>query len=223
MKLMIGIPTGEYGRRADFYDYYDALEKPEGSVIMKSHGQSPAQNRNAIIKQALAHDCTHVFFIDDDMTFEKDTLTRLLAHADKDVVSGLYLLRNYPHYPVAFDDGPYADGKCKFMFLTPDKQGLKEVVNVGFGFCLIKTDVFRAMEQPWVRLGEIEKDEWCDDVGFFNRVRAAGFHIFCDLDIRLGHSLNVTLLPMQVDGIWMTAYVTASGQVLQIPQMTSLG
>lgn len=223
MKLMIGISTGEYGRRADFYDYYDALDKPTGSVIMKSHGQSPAQNRNAIAKAAIANDCTHVLFLDDDMTFERDALTRLLVHADKDVVSALYLLRTYPHYPAAFDAGPFGNGECKFMFLTPEVTGLKEVVNVGFGFCLIKTDVFKAMEKPWVRLGEINKDEWCDDVGFFNRVRKAGFRIYCDTDIRCGHFLNMTLMPMKNDqGEWMTSYITTSGQVLQIPQVNSL-
>jgi hypothetical protein len=222
MKIMIGIPTGEFSRRADFYDYYNALDKPTGSVIMASHGQSPAQNRNLIAEQALIHDCTHVLFIDDDMTFEKDTLNKLLVHADKDVVSALYLLRNYPHYPAAFGEGPYDDGKCKFMFLTPDKTGLVEVVNLGLGFCLIKTDVFKKLEKPWVRLGEIEKDEWCDDVGFFNRVRAAGFHLYCDLDIRVGHSLNVTLMPGKVGNEWHSTYITASGQTLNFPQITSL-
>ena len=65
MRIMLGIPTGEYGRRADFYDYFSALDKPNGTVVMFSHGQSPAKNRNLIIEEAIKNDCTHVMFIDD--------------------------------------------------------------------------------------------------------------------------------------------------------------
>ena len=218
---MIGVPTGEYGRRADFYDYFNALDKPEGTVIMSSHGQSPAKNRNLIIEQALEHDCTHVLFIDDDMAFEPDALTRILKHADKDVVFGLYLLRNFPHYPVIFDE-KHDDGRCKFMFLKPEMEGVIEVINGGTGFVLIKTDVFRALEKPWIRLGEIVSDEWCDDVGFFNRVKAAGFHLYCDLSIRLGHMMNVTLWPVKkLDG-WYSSYVTGTGDTIDFSQRTEL-
>lgn len=223
IKLMIGVPTGEYGRRADFYDYWNGLNKPSGSVVMFAHGQSPAKNRNVIAEAALENGCTHVFYIDDDLVFEADALDRLLVHADKDVVSGLYLMRNFPHYPLAFDEvRENENGKCKFMFLTPDKEGLVRVVNCGFGFVLIKTDVFRKLEKPWVRLGEIEKDEWCDDVAFFNRVRKAGFKLYCDLDIRLGHMLNVTLWPRKNGNGWNSMYVTHTGESFEFPQKTSL-
>ena len=221
MKLMIGVPTGEYGRRADFYDYFNGLEKPEGTIIMFVHGQSPAKNRNVIAEAAIKHDCTHVLYIDDDMAFKGDVLTKLLAHSDKDVVSALYLMRNYPHYPVIFDE-VHENGKCKFMFLTPGRKGLTEVVNCGFGFVLIKTDVFKALEKPWIRLGEIEKDEWCDDVAFFNRVREAGFKIYCDLDIWIGHMLNVTLWPGKSGEDWCSVYLTNTGESFQFPQLTSL-
>ena len=72
MKVIIGVPTGEYARRADFYDYFNTLVKPEGTLLMLSHGQSPATNRNLVIQAALDNDCTHVFFLDDDMVFGPD-------------------------------------------------------------------------------------------------------------------------------------------------------
>lgn len=218
MKIMVGVPTGEYGRRAEFYDYYNSLERPIGTVCMFSHGQSPAQGRNSIIAKALELECTHIFFLDDDMVFKPDVLTRLLKHADKDVVTGLYLMRNYPHFPVVMDEGPYEDGKCKFVFLT-DQQGLIPIVNCGFGFVLIKTEVFKKLERPWVTLGEIIKDEWCDDVAFFNKVKRAGFEMYCDLGIWAGHSLNVSLWPMlSPDGKWQTSYHTATGDIVQFAQ-----
>ena len=220
MKLMIGVPTGEYARRADFYDGFNAVDKPDGTLIMSVHGQSPAQSRNSIAERALENDCTHVLYIDDDMAINRDAITRILVHADKDVVTGLYLLRTFPHFPAAFDE-KYEGGECKFMFLTSDKEGLVEIVNAGLGFCLIKTEVFKAMEKPWVRLGEIQKDGWCDDVGFFNRVRAAGFKIYCDLDILLGHHLTLTMWPRKINGAWQTVYRTHTGQEFMFPQQTT--
>jgi hypothetical protein len=218
MKLMIGVPTGENGRRADFHDHFNGLQKPDDTLIMFTHGQSPAKNRNVIAEAALEHGCSHILYIDDDMVFAQDTLTRLLVHADKDVVSGLYLLRNYPHYPVIFDEH-YRNGECRFMFLTPEKSGLVEIVNCGFGFVLIQTKVFQTLSKPWVRLGEIKQDEWCDDIGFFNRVRQAGFRLYCDLDIQVGHALTLTMWPRKKDGNWNTEYVTHTGESFQFPQV----
>ncbi len=216
-KVMIGVPTGNSIRRGDFYDSFLALDKPEDSIIMFSRGQSPAQNRNLIITEALKTNCTHILFLDDDLVFQPDILKRLLSH-DKDVVTGLYLMRSYPHFPVLFDEA-YDDGKCRFMLLNGHTTELVEAVNCGFGFVLIKTDVFRIMESPWVTLGEIEKDGWCDDVSFFNRVRKAGFKIYCDLTTHAGHAIDMTIWPVKTDNGWNTAYVTMTGQSMQIPQL----
>ena len=69
------------------------------------------------------------------------------------------------------------------------------------------------MEKPWVRLAEIAKDEWCDDIGFFNRVSEAGFEMFCDLDTSVGHILSVHMWPEQVNDKWMTNYRHLTGNV----------
>jgi len=217
-KVLIAIPTGEYGRRADFYDYFNALEKPEGTLCTFSHGQSPAKSRNIMIRIALENDASHILFIDDDMSFPISGLKTLLAH-DKDIVSGLYLLRNYPHFPVMFDEW-YPDGRCKYSFLSKDKKGLQKVVNIGLGFCLIKTDVFRKLEDPWITLGAYEKDNWCDDIHFFNKAREAGFELYTDLDVRCGHMLSAIITPVQDEqGNWFTQYNTGSIESFNVPQI----
>lgn len=211
-KILIGIPTGEMARRFDFYDHFNMMDKPEGTLIQFSHGQSPAQNRNAIIRAALLNECTHILFIDDDMIVPANLLTALMKH-DKDVVSGLYLMRNYPHQPIAFDEA-FPSGKCKYMFLTDDKRGLIPIVNCGFGAVLVKIEVFKKLQDPWVTLGEIEKDGWCDDIAFFNKVREAGFELYCDFDMLVGHSLNVTLVPQFIDNKWVVSYITMTGHAI---------
>lgn len=226
-KIMICVPTAEFARRADFYDYFNALDKPNGTMITFSHGQSPARNRNIMIRLALQNNATHILFLDDDMSFKPDLLKRLLSH-NLDIVSGLYVMRNYPHLPVMFDE-KMNDGKCKFKFLRPDVRGVVEVVNIGLGACLIKTDVFRQMcgdNDPekfcWITLGEAEADHWSDDISFFNRVSKMGIKMHVDTDARCGHVITAIITPEfdEDKGGWFTTYNTASPEMFQVPQRT---
>jgi glycosyltransferase involved in cell wall biosynthesis len=210
-KILIALVTGEHIRQASFIPSFLGLLRPDNSLTSTVHGQSPAAARNTIIKQALDNNCTHVFFMDDDMIFPPDTLIKLIAH-DKPIVTALYLLRTFPHRP-AFFDKAYDDGKCKFTSLTKGLNGLVKGVNAGLGAVLISTEVFKKVEAPWVRLGEIDKDGWCDDVGFFNRCRAAGYDVWCDLDAPVGDMNTITIWPENVNGEWFSNYKHPSGNV----------
>jgi len=220
-RVMIGVPTAEMARRADFYDYLNFMDKPDGTMMTTAHGQSPAKNRNEIIKNARNSNATHVLFIDDDMAVPKNGLNQLLQH-DKDVVGGLYLLRNYPHFPLMFDEW-YEDGRCRYAFLTPDKSGLQKVVNTELGFCLIKMEVFDKVEtpdEPFITLGAYEKDGWCDDIHFFNKVRKAGVEIFVDLDVQVGHMMTAIITPGWDKDHWTTVYNTVSIEGFQVNQVS---
>lgn len=213
-KVMIAVPTADFARRADFYDHLALVDKPNDWVVMegKVHGQSPARNRNILIQQALNHNCTHILFVDDDVLLPKDTLTRLMSH-DLDMVTGLYVMRAYPHQPIIFHESD-ENGWVKWEQLIPNRDGLIEVTSAGLGCALIKTEVFKKMQEndplPWVRLGEIkgEEDHWGDDIGFWKRARKIGFKLFCDLDVRCGHICSMVLRPIYRDGIWYTEYDT---------------
>lgn len=217
-KVLIGVATSGLLRDSVFMDYIYQLDRPEGTLFTISHGASPAKGRNMIIEHALQNNCTHVLFVDDDMAPPPYALMRLLSH-DKDVTTGLYLMRSYPHLPVTFDEA-FPDGKNKHLFLKPELEGLIEVTNCGLGFVLIKTEVFKKMDKPWVTLGEIEKDGWCDDISFFNRVRQAGFSIYCDLNCQIGHFARTLISPKKEEnGNWFTVYNTGSMDAIQFPQM----
>ena len=217
-KVLITVSTGEYARNANFYDYYHMLEKPEGAIISFVHGRSPAKSRNILINAAQEQDCTHILFIDDDMTYPADGLVKLLEH-DVEVVSGLYLSRSYPHQSVVFDLAD-DEGKTCPMYLV-DKPYLKPIVAAGFGFLLVKMSVFDKLEKPYVRLGEMDNEEWCDDIGFCKRMREAGVNMFCDLNIQCGHMGTVTILP-EYDAekdIWLTVYDTHGSGRIKTPQI----
>lgn len=216
-KVMISIQTGEYARRADFYDYFFLLNKPVDSLAMPNHDRSPAKGRNTIIEQSIKNGCTHILFIDDDMTYEPDSLVKLLAH-DKDIVSGLYLSRAYPHQPLVFDLAD-DDGSACPMYLT-GAQTLVPIVAAGFGFLLVKTEIFSKLEKPYIRLGELDPEQWCDDIGFFKRVREAGIKSYADMNVCCGHIGTMIVKPEYKDGKWYTIYDTNGTGSIRTPQIT---
>lgn len=217
-KTLIGVTTGEYARRADFYDYYNMLHKPANTLHLLCHDRSPAHGRNLIIQTALDNDCTHVLMVDDDQSYPSDALMRLLAH-DVDIVSGLYLSRAYPHIPMVFDVAN-EEGACFPIYLMDGMKGLVPIVASGLGFLLMKTSIFAKLEKPYVRLGELNSEEWCDDMGFFKRVREAGIQSYCDLDCYIGHMGSMIVKPERLpNGKWVTGYDTNGSGIIQTPQI----
>lgn len=215
-KILIGIPTAEFGKQAEFQDHFDQMVKPPGSIVTRSHSQSPARNRNLIIGQAESHKCTHVLFIDDDVIVPPNLLIQLLSH-DVDIVTGLYLMRNFPHQPIIFGQADN-DGKAIHYYPKKEDKGLVKIVAAGLGACLINMKVFKALEKPYIRLGELEADHWCDDLGFFKRVREAGFEMYCDLDCTLQHFASVKVYPERdAEGKWFVTYNTNGNGNVSFP------
>src|SRR5215471_230528 len=217
-KTLISVTTGEYARRADFYDYFHLMMKPADSLVLFCHDRSPAHGRNLIIDTAIDQNCTHILFIDDDMAYKPDSLYKLLEH-DVDVVSGLYLSRSYPHAPVIFDLAN-DEGAAFPMYLIGDEdERLKKIEAAGFGFLLVKTEIFKKLEKPYVRLGELNSEEWCDDIGFFNRVRKAGIESFVDMECLIGHMGTFIVEPQLHNGKWHTVYNTGGTGAISTPQI----
>ena len=221
LKVLIGVVTGEYSRRADFYDYLNLLEKPSGSLVLLCHERSPAAGRNLIVEQALLNNCSHVLFIDDDMAYRPNALLQLLEH-DKEIISGLYYSRSYPHQPLIFNnfDGL---GHAIFIHLGDREERLIRISAAGLGFCLIKTDIFRRMDKPWFRLGELDSEQWCDDVGFFYRVKKNEIQVFCDTECMIGHMGTMIIWPNRTpEGGWMTGYDTNGKGMINTPQVNPM-
>lgn len=218
-KVLIGLITQEYARRADFYDYWTMMKKPDNSMMVMCHDRSPAKGRNLVIEAAKENNCTHVLFVDDDMAMKENALYQLLEH-DVDIVSGLYLIRSYPHQPVIFDVADESTGACLYCYLTGDEPRLRPIVCAGFGFVLIKMSVFQKLEKPYVRLGELDSEHWCDDMGFFNRVRKAGIQSYCDMECRIGHMGTMIVWPDKIDGKWYSSYDTNGKELsINVPQI----
>jgi hypothetical protein len=209
MKVGIGISSGEIARWAIFYDSLMHVDLPAGvdMEFIQARGAVISENRNGIAEIALKRNCTHVWYVDDDQVFAPDTLARLLAH-DLDIVSGLYLQREPPFHPHVYDEEDEA-GFCKWRSLREFEAGLVSVKATGAGCLLVKREVFEAMERPWWRLGQITMDGWGDDLNWCHRAREAGFSVWCDLGIMVGHQTSLTVWPIYAPttGQWTTAFI----------------
>ncbi len=137
---------------------------------------------------------THLLFLDADMVWPSDLLVKMLAHQDDGIVSGLYITKHPPYYPVALTDGKEQDGVTIYTHekgFNPADASLRPVEVVGMGCTLIPMDVFDAIgPRPWFSY-EDDADGWpmvSEDVPFCRRARAAGFRVSLAPGIACGHA-----------------------------------
>lgn len=197
MSTLIGVACSVEARYSAFSESLANLWKPQGSVVRFRAGIDIGANRNSIVREALSENHNFVWFVDDDMVFKSSHLERLLSHYQP-VVASLYLNRKPPHYPVAFNGHTVVEGQPVWhpvsLFGAPDK-GLVEIVGAGTGGMLVRTDVFRAIEyDTW-----FDHHQSTDDLAFCERVVAAGFPIFLDLEATMGHISTYEVWPVRQD------------------------
>lgn len=165
------------------------LEKPQNTVyIIATLGYTIAENRSYAVLQALKENCTHILFVDDDMTFPKDTLTRLLAH-EKEIIGVWSHSRKLPLTPtVSFlKDGKHLPHDQIPRFVRP--EALFECYSIGMGVALIDLSVFEKISKPYFEFQNHEsgKNLVGEDAWFCREARSKGYSIYCDPTLTIGH------------------------------------
>lgn len=170
---------------------------------MKAHGFADVQFfwsdkhvlvsdlRNDVADVALGTGCSHVLFLDADMTWPADVLTRMLAHHDNGIVSGVYHLKVWPHWPVALKN-PVVNPQTwnvDYTYVPVEGRSLVPVDLVGMGCVLIPTAVFAAMPRPWFEYQTKADGSYdvTEDVAFCQKALATGVPIAVDPTIQCGH------------------------------------
>lgn len=179
-KIAIGITTAGLIKSQTAFCLLNML-KGNYEILFKEGPNQPL-NREVIAEIAIQKKCSHLLFVDSDMYFEKDALNTLLSR-DKDIIGVNYHLRSLP--PVTT------------VKINPEKQktvmedypdGVIKCDAVATGFMLIKTPVFEKLAKPWYHVGQFENGELeGHDYRFCRIAREAGFDIWCDLNIKMGH------------------------------------
>jgi hypothetical protein len=143
--------------------------------------------RNELAAQVLEWGADVQLCVDADQTFPEDTLHRLLAH-DLDIVGANYPRRMPMGAPTAALDGQPVETR-------PDSPALQEVDSIGLGVCLIRTEVYRRLPEPWFTFPIKEGRHRGEDVAFCEAARAAGFKVYVDHDLsrQVGHIAEVAL------------------------------
>jgi hypothetical protein len=184
----------------DVSSYYDPIIYNCRNIILggvkeKGKVQSPWQGQ-------LQYDWQ--IWIDSDMIWTTNDIEQLISHADKDIVTGFYMRGSDDTTTTSVAD---FDGKSWIQLDRSDidpNGDLMLVDATGFGFLAIKNGVVESLEYPWFR-PVIYEDEgnWAfmtEDSGFCHMAKAAGFEIYADPKVRLGHEKTRVLHPDLVGG-----------------------
>ena len=131
-------------------------------------------------------------FLDIDMTFPKDALTRLLDSAEKHdakVVTGVYFKKNYEHEVVAWS---YDEFNNK---IEPVIDGSMQRIEImGMGCCIMHREVLEKVGYPWFKYGSLHEDVSIlatEDIQFCQRAREVGYEMWCDTSVICGHLMTI--------------------------------
>ncbi len=140
-------------------------------------GSGIAENRNKLVRRALANkDTSHVLFVDDDQMFPADAIHRLMAH-DLDIV-GANIVRK--------EANPRTNSRklnsTECAWTLPDSTGIEEVDYNGTGLMLVKREVFEKMGDDKWFFYDIDK-KIGEDVYFCWKAKELGYKVYIDHDL----------------------------------------
>lgn len=197
MKVFIAIPTYSGAVRAECVSSLIASlvdlcgRGIEPSIQFMQGNSQIALARSVMVSKFLETDCTHLMFVDDDVGFPADGISKLIGH-DVDLVGGMY--------PLKRDD-------CRFPIRIKDAQPLGRLIDcegIATGFMCIKRSLIERMiaampERKFTELdtGAVHYDLfpceringvwWGEDYRFCQLATSIGAKVWCDPSIEMTH------------------------------------
>jgi len=210
--LMGGTPAASYHDRLLMFKYLGHQEEqgwwekrdPHYSFTLNVTGDILVQYaREQFAKSVVDLDADYLLMIDDDMLAPPDLFYRLAAN-DKDICAALAFTRNPDHRPViydvieGFDPMTKKDYRIQKFAMNYPKDTLVECDAVGFGAVLIKRKVIDAIATP-----RFMGLEGCgEDITFCWKAKKAGFEVWMDTRIKLGHLGAPTIITEDYAEVW---------------------
>jgi hypothetical protein len=159
------------------------MEKPDFVFLHADNGGIDTL-RNDIVKKALDMDLTHLLMCDVDQVYPVDMVEKLLRHR-KSIVGG-YICRRYP----PFDPIMMRVSNKGYVPIEDYEMGdLVSVDATGTGCIMYDMEIFRKMPYPWFRFQTNPENGMTigEDIGFCQDLKAAGYDIFVDTSVEIGH------------------------------------
>jgi len=176
MKILLGIPTIRPIKPEVVHSLMNLKRPCEVDTFIATKGYTPSEKRNYLIVKALNEQYDYILFVDDDMVLPPDTIEVLLGR-QKDIIGGIYYFRGFPPERVVelFDEN------------IPDEPFVCK--SLGGGLILAKTSIFRKVKSPWfgTEVNQVGMTVVSEDYLFADRVREAGYEIWCDPTLDIGH------------------------------------
>lgn len=204
MKIGIGIPCyrdvpGEILEDYMRFAFHIGRRMPEHDFFLAIKTKAEQfRARNLIVDNLRQVGCDYMLFLDDDHVIDwdgtsgpssrYDFLKTLVKHMEDNpiigVVGALYFQRGGRCAPVLMKEG-YDGG---FYWMRDDEivHGLQEVAVQGGGCMLIRMSIFDKIKPPFFE----PEHSMGTDLQISTKARQAGFKVFCDTSIVLGHVLN---------------------------------
>lgn len=189
IRLAIGVPLTFPFVPSAFFKSYALMHKPDHVYIQADNG-GICGLRNNIVERALYEGCTHLIMMDTDQIYPADTIPRLLAHNLP--VVGARVHRRYPPYDSLMLRIEEVDEHTnKYVSVDDWEEGeLVEVDATGGGCVMFNLDVFRKLPYPWFKDG---REGVGEDIGLCQDLKAAGYRIFVDSSIEVGHMATMVV------------------------------
>lgn len=189
-KVFIAIPSMDQVP-VQFCQSLALLEKEGPTVVGFQVSSLIYTARNTLALMAIEHEADYILWLDSDMVFPSGILKHMLAEIEKlgddAILSGAYFRRVAPFTPVLYDKLEIDPEKgATWAETTAIPEDIFEVAGCGFGCVLMPTSAvadvsakYRDLFSPILGTGE--------DLSFCWRARQAGYKIYCDPRMELGH------------------------------------
>jgi GT2 family glycosyltransferase len=154
-----------------------------------AHVEGPLveENRNNIFE--LSKGADWLLMADSDMVFESWQLPKMIKDMqdkDADLICGVFRAGHSPH------DYTIYTNLDTFERLDKEHQGIIPIEGCGTAFILIGKRVLENFTKPFYRIDRDGK-RLGQDISFCLRLRDAGYKMYCDTDIKIGHLRLTTI------------------------------
>lgn len=175
-KICIAIVTNRLIKPKTVFSLINLKVPFDKQVVVATEGYTTAEGRTYCVVQAIKNNCTHILFIDDDMTFPPETLEKLLSHG-KAIVG---VASHSRKLPLTSTVSMYDEEMPKELF---------KCHAVGMGVALIDLKIFSEIERPWFKFETHENGRILigEDAWLCQQARNKGYEVYCDPTIEIKH------------------------------------
>lgn len=184
------LPTSFVISLINLYNHTKQFVETELALINSTY---VCQMRNEAINYSINKEASHVFMVDVDMIYPKDSIIKLLKR-NKSIIGGLYYKRQFPHSPVHWKKNNFK-GLHKSENIEHFESGkLKKVEASGGGGVLIKLSSIKKLKQPYFQVRYLKNSCKCvgEDIDFCYKIKNK-LDFWIDPTIKYAHLHTVAI------------------------------